>query len=70
VAYWRQTKLREDTRIPARASDVTHYEFRAKGGGAVIIETRLIFRRAFKDLAQQKGWELADIEMARQKSTL
>ena len=64
AAYWRQTTLREDTRIEAKATDETHYEFRAPAGpGAVTVRAKLIYRRAFKDLARQKGWELKDIPM-------
>ncbi|MDO8578950.1 MAG: hypothetical protein Q7R50_07220 [Dehalococcoidales bacterium] len=63
IAYWRQTKILEDTRIPARATDVTNYEFQAPANGNVTIEAKLIFRRAFIDLARVKKWNLEDIEM-------
>jgi len=64
AAYWRQTRLRSDTRIPAKETDVTHYEFRApNGGGPVTVKARLIFRRAFKTLANQKSWNVPDILM-------
>ncbi|MEE8362525.1 MAG: hypothetical protein V3S18_00480, partial [Dehalococcoidia bacterium] len=63
-AYWNPTVLVEDTRIPARATDTTRYEFRAPAGaGPVTISARLIFRRAFKELAEQKGWDDPDILM-------
>lgn len=70
AAYWRQTTLKEDTRIPARATDTTQYEFRAMDNGSATVEAKLIFRRAFPELAKQKGWELQDIEMTRQPLTL
>lgn len=64
AAYWNPTILREDTRIPALASDVSEYEFRGPPqGGRVTVEARLVFRRAFKALARQKGWTDADILM-------
>jgi hypothetical protein len=63
AAYWRQTVLREDTRIPALATDVTHYEFLAPRAGPVTVRAILIFRRAFKELARQKKWDLRDIPM-------
>ena len=64
AAYWRQIILREDTRIPALATDVTHYEFRApEDSGPITIEAKLIFRRAFKELARQKKWDMTDILM-------
>ena len=63
AAYWRQTKVKHDSRIPARASDVTRYEFRAPASGNVIVDASLIFRRAFIELARQKGWDITDIVM-------
>jgi hypothetical protein len=64
VSYWRQTILREDSRIAALATDVSTFSFVASPeGGPVKIEAMLIFRRAFKSLAKQKGWELEDIVM-------
>ncbi|MDP2899248.1 MAG: carboxypeptidase-like regulatory domain-containing protein [bacterium] len=64
AAYWRQIVLREDTRIPALATDVTHYEFDAPNdSGPITIAAKLIFRRAFKELARQKKWNITDILM-------
>jgi mono/diheme cytochrome c family protein len=64
AAYWRQTRLKADTRIPAKGVDITHYEFRApREGGPVAIKARLLFRRAFKKLADQKSWNVPDILM-------
>lgn len=46
-----------DTRIPALASDVTSYSFALPGGGGTIrARARLIYRRAFRDLVDAKGW--------------
>jgi len=65
AAYWRPTLVREDTRLPARATDVTRYEFIAPASGEnVTINTKVVFRRAFKTLAVRKAWQIADIEMA------
>src|SRR3989304_5517235 len=65
VSYWRQTVVREDTRIPAFATDVSTYTFAAPSGSyRVKAEATLIFRRAFKALAETKGWELRDMVMA------
>jgi len=62
VAYWNPTVVRDDTRIPARATDVTHYEFRApEQGGPVDVLASLVFRRAFRELAEQKKWDDPDI---------
>jgi hypothetical protein len=65
ITYWRQTRILEDTRIPARATDVTNYVFQAPANGNVTIEARLIYRRAYVDLARVKKWNLEDIEMQR-----
>jgi len=68
AAYWRQTILREDTRIPALATDETHYEFRApEGPQRVTVRAKLIFRRAFKKLAGQKKWPVKDLLMEQEK---
>ena len=64
IAYWRQTKIIEDNRIAARKTDSSSYEFQAPSGdGPVTVTARLIFRRAFKQLAEQKGWDNPDILM-------
>jgi hypothetical protein len=66
AAYWNPTILREDTRIPALGRDVSEYVFQAPSeGGPVTIEARLIFRRAFRTLLRQKGWDTPDILMGR-----
>jgi hypothetical protein len=71
VSYWRQTIIREDTRIAALATDISTYTFAAlREGGTVKIEATLIFRRAFKPLAEVKGWELKDIVMASRTATV
>jgi len=64
-AYWNPTNVVSDNRIPALATDRSRYIFRAPVGGAQI-EVRLLFRRAFKELMEQKGWNDPDILMGRQ----
>jgi hypothetical protein len=63
IAYWTQTKIVSDTRLPAKATDVTNFAFEAPSGGAVTVEARLVYRRAFIDLARVKKWDLGDILM-------
>ncbi|MBI3914646.1 MAG: carboxypeptidase regulatory-like domain-containing protein [Chloroflexi bacterium] len=70
VSYWRQTVLRADTRIPALATDVSSYTFVAPRQGSAKIEATLIFRRAFKTLAEQKGWEFKEIVMEKESVVL
>src|SRR5687767_75941 len=62
-AYWRPVSIVEDTRLAALATDVTRYSFAASTNGAATIRVRLLFRRAFQLLAEQKGWNDADIVM-------
>jgi hypothetical protein len=64
AAFWRDIRLVEDTRIPALATDTREFVFETTGQGPVTIETQLIFRRAFQDLMEQKGWNDPDIVMA------
>ncbi len=62
-AYWTQTRLLEDTRLAARATDSSRYVFIAPRDGEITVETQLIFRRAYYELMQQKGWDIPDILM-------
>jgi Carboxypeptidase regulatory-like domain len=65
-AYWNPTRIVSDNRIPALGSDTTHFVFLAPAAGNLQVEIRLIYRRAFIDLADQKGWEIPDILMETQ----
>lgn len=62
-AYWRPVTIVEDTRLAALATDTTRYTFDAPAGKAVTIRVRLLFRRAFAELAKQKGWNDPDMLM-------
>jgi len=63
-AYWSPTRILEDTRLPALETNTSAYTFAVPAGaGPVTVDARLIFRRAFYDLMQQKGWDTPDILM-------
>jgi hypothetical protein len=65
AAYWRPVRLVEETRIAAFETATSRYRF-ALGDGldeSVTVEVRLIFRRAFQALMDQKGWDDPDIIM-------
>jgi hypothetical protein len=63
-AYWRQTRLVSDNRIPALATDESAYEFALPvNSGPVRVEVRVYLRRAFIDLMDLKGWNVPDILM-------
>jgi hypothetical protein len=63
-AYWNPTRVLSDNRIPALGTDTTHYTFEAAGlEGPFTVRARLLFRRAFIELMDWKGWEVPDILM-------
>lgn len=62
-AYWTPTRLVEDNRLPARSTNTSHYVFGSQDSGDINVEAQLIFRRAYYELMQQKGWETPDIMM-------
>lgn len=62
-AYWNPTRLISDNRIPAMGSETSTFEFLSPESGAIRIGVRLLYRRAFIDLAEVKGWEISDILM-------
>lgn len=63
TAYWRPVTIVEDTRLAAFATDTTQYTFSLPAQETAQVEVRLIFRRAFQSLAEQKGWTDPDILM-------
>ena len=65
VLDWQATRIVSDTRIKAKARDTSYYTFALpQDPEKISIETRLIYRRAFKPLADLKKWELEDIYVA------
>ncbi len=69
-AYWNPTRVLSDNRLAAFATDTSTYTFVAPQGGTVSIDVRLLLRRAFKELMDQKGWEAPDIVMSNQRINL
>jgi hypothetical protein len=70
ASYWRDIRLVEDTRLAAFATDVSQYTFSAPGSGSITIEARLVYRRAFQQLMEWKGWDDPDILMEAATLTL
>jgi hypothetical protein len=63
-AYWNPTRVLSDNRIPALGSDTTQYNFDASRADRPLnVVARLVFRRAFIELMEWKGWEIPDILM-------
>jgi len=69
-SYWNPTRVLEDTRLGVYASDTSAYIFAAREDGKVELEVTLLYRRAFKELMDQKGWDTPDILMERQVLTI
>jgi len=63
AAYWNPTRVVMDTRLKPFEPDVSEYVFAAPEAGAVRIEAVLLYRRAYKDLIDRKGWAEPDIVM-------
>ena len=66
ASYWMQTRLIEDTRLPALETRTTEFVFEVPENSVITIDTSLIYRRAFYDIMQQKGWNSPDILMEQQ----
>ena len=70
AAYWNPTRLVSDNRLAAYATDASRYTFLAPAEGDAVVKVTLWFRRAFKPLMDQKGWEAPDILMAQEQIRL
>jgi hypothetical protein len=63
-AYWNPTRVLSDNRIAAFATASSEYTFAASAGeGPITVEVTLLFRRAFIELMDRKGWDVPDIVM-------
>lgn len=60
-AYWMPTAILSDNRIPAMGNAESEYRFVLDQEGPVQVSIRLLYRRAFIDLADLKGWDDADL---------
>jgi hypothetical protein len=65
-AYWNPTRVVSDNRIPAFGIDTSVYTFAGSANGNTTVKVTLLFRRAFKLLMDQKGWDVPDIMMLQQ----
>ena len=63
AAYWNPTRVVMDTRLGAFESDVGEFLFMPQDSGEVRIEAILLYRRAYKELMDLKGWKEPDIVM-------
>lgn len=65
-AYWNPTRIVSDNRIAAFETDTSTYIFTAPANSKANVKITLLFRRAFKELMDQKGWNVPDILMEQQ----
>ena len=63
-SYWNPTRLISDNRITAMETAKSKYTFSAPEQGEATISVKLLYRRAFIELMDQKGWDVPDILIA------
>ncbi len=69
-SYWNPTRVVSDNRIAAFETDKSVYIFAAPPTGKADIGITLLFRRAYKELTDQKGWDVPDILMEQHRLTI
>jgi hypothetical protein len=69
-AYWDHTEIVSDNRLAAFATDRTEFTFAKTERKNAIITVKLLYRRAFITLMEQKKWDVPDIVMARRQLIL
>ncbi len=69
-AYWNPTRIVSDNRLAAFASDTATFTFQCRDDEAVELQARLLFRRAYIELMETKGWDSPDIQMAEARLSL
>ena len=58
--FWRHSYIESDNRIAPSASDISKYQFEIPKAKFATVTVTLIYRKAFKPLANWKGWDLKD----------
>jgi len=62
-SYWNPTTVLSDNRLAAYETDTNTWVFSAFGEKPVQVHAQLLFRRAYIELMDQKGWDVPDILM-------
>lgn len=62
-AYWNPTRTLSDNRLMPFVLDTNTFVFEMGDSSSAEISVRLLFRRATKELMDQKGWDAPDILM-------
>ena len=69
-AYWNPTRIVSDNRIAALETARSVYAFDVSESGTAHVQVMLLFRRAFIELMEQKGWAVPDILMEEHEETV
>jgi hypothetical protein len=69
VDYWNPTLIHSDTRIPAKETHTSTYEFEI-GDKPVRVEIRVLFRRLFQPIAERYRWDIETLILAEETFTL
>ena len=62
-AYWNPTRVIKDNRIMPYEEDKINFTFSMDDAATANVTVRLLFRRATKELMDQKGWDVQDLPM-------
>ena len=62
-AYWNPTRVVSDNRLAAFAADGSTFIFQCREDETLELRAKLLFRRAYIDLMETKGWDSPDISM-------
>ena len=63
ASVWRPVQIEDDTRIPAMGHDASSYRFALPEAGGATVNVKLVYRIAFQQLMEWKGWTDPDIVM-------
>jgi len=69
-SYWNPVDIVSDSRLEPMEVDLSIYRFEAPTSGQASVYVQLLFRRAFLELKEQKGWGDEDLVMAEERLTL
>ncbi len=64
AAFWNQTTVRSDNRIPARGQDLQTFQFLGPEQGDVTISATLLYRRSYEALRKTKKWPKQDFVLS------
>lgn len=71
VPYWEATKIVSDNRLRPMQQDANTFQFDASGArGFITVTARLIYRKAFKPMAERFGWDTGDVVMTEKSETV